>query len=192
MNYGGCRRHFKKFLRHLPGRSQLTKLPLVGQLLVRARHSEFLWSLRMREIAPSLLIGWTISLSPFFGFHTLLVVFCAILFRANVFIPIVLQLISTPMTLPFLWPPVYATGKYFVHFFNNSETLIKTTGAGHGILGTSQFLVHGIALMTVGALLLGFALAGISILLYRLFGPRGKIGEHPTPQGRLPTNDHQE
>jgi uncharacterized protein (DUF2062 family) len=161
-------RRMKWFMRHLPRRSQLAKIPIVGRLMGHARQAKFLWSFHMEEIAPAFLVGWVITLSPFFGLHTLLVVLCVFLFRANIIIPLALQLVSTPLTLPILWPVLHAVGKFCVHHLSRGPAVAASL-AYHPIVDAGQVFARGVALIALGGILVGFACTFVSIAVYAIF-----------------------
>jgi uncharacterized protein (DUF2062 family) len=147
----------KKILRHLPRKSQLERLPFVGRLIGGAHRANFLWSLQRQAVMAALLIGWVVALSPFFGIHTLLVVICALLCRANVLIALALQLVSTPLTIPFLWPMLHFIGKWAVNSLAGPQAT----------MANGNFF-HSAALLALGGLLSAYICTAISIIVYLL------------------------
>jgi uncharacterized protein (DUF2062 family) len=156
----------KKFLRRLPRRSQLARLPLVGKLISGAGRASFLWSFRRREVLAALLLGWIIALSPFFGVHTLLVVVCAFPFRANVLVALALQLVSTPLTIPFLWPILLVIGKWAV-----------AAMAGNAVAQAHGGVVHSMALLALGGILAAYICTALSAAVCLLLFPGSPPGE---------------
>ncbi|MDR0678867.1 MAG: DUF2062 domain-containing protein [Puniceicoccales bacterium] len=152
--------------RHLPSRERLERIPFVGPLLRRARDAKFLWSFDKEEVVPAFLIGWVVALSPLFGLHTVLAVLLVLLFRANLLITMVLQLISTPFTLPFLWPFLYAVGFRTVLLFSEGQVAVDL--ADHPLFGTSRLLIRALAFVALGGTLVGFAGTILSVAIFSI------------------------
>jgi uncharacterized protein (DUF2062 family) len=151
----------RSILRRLPSRARVAKIPIVGRLMARARQSNFLWSFRREEVAPAFLLGWVLTLTPFLGFHPILIVLFTFLFRANLLIGIALEFLHTPLTAPFLWPALHSIGGISVRLLGNDSAIAALEL--HHVLSP-----HGIALITLGALWAGYALALVSIAAYGL------------------------
>jgi uncharacterized protein (DUF2062 family) len=175
-------RRMRRILKFLPRRSHLLRLPFVGKLFAKRNRSRFLWSFQAREVIPAFLIGWVITLSPFFGIHTLLIVLSAFLFRANLLIALLLQVLSIPPIFPGILVLTYLTGNYAVQHLGGATALraldeahidmetLKNIFSAHGnFVELLSDVAHAIATMTLGALLLGFVCAGISILIFLTF-----------------------
>jgi uncharacterized protein (DUF2062 family) len=119
--------------------------------------------------------------------HTLLVVLAAFIFRANLIIPFLLQLISTPPIFFALIAVTYTAGNYAtcllggrnactaMHSCNiDAETLMTIFSSWKNFYTMASSITRAIAAMTLGALLLGFLCAGISILLFEIFRRKNK------------------
>ncbi|MDR3117708.1 MAG: DUF2062 domain-containing protein [Puniceicoccales bacterium] len=169
------RRRKRWLLRLIPSRARLRSFPLLRKI----GQASFLWSFRMREVAPGFLIGWVLTLSPFLGLHTPLAILCAVLFRANLPIPLLLLLVSNPLALPFLWPALHAVGSAVVHLL-----------APDAATGPRKFLsagFHAVAVNTLAALLVGYACTAISVVLYAIGsrgGKRKNLPAAPPPDQR--------
>ena len=153
-------------LRHLPRRRKLAKMPLVGGLLAEAMKAKFLWSFRMDEVRPAFLVGWLVTLSPLFGLHTFLALFGVILFRANLIIPLALQLVSTPLTIPFLWPALHWAGRWLVDVFTFKSAAIVAV-SDHYLSG--KLLARTTAITALGGIVIAFVCAIVSAAIYGLF-----------------------
>ncbi|MDR0340631.1 MAG: DUF2062 domain-containing protein [Puniceicoccales bacterium] len=154
------------FLRHLPSKERLERVPLVGPLLRRAQDAKFLWSFEKEEVVPAFLIGWVVTLSPLFGLHTVFAVLLVLLFRANLLIAMALQLVSTPLTLPFLWPFLYAVGFRTVLLFSEGQAAVNFID--HPLFGTGRFLARAFAFIALGGALVGFACTIFSVAVFSI------------------------
>ncbi|MDR2664338.1 MAG: DUF2062 domain-containing protein [Puniceicoccales bacterium] len=160
-------RRFRWLSRHVPNRERLERIPLVGGLMRRARDAKFLWSLDRDEVASAFLVGWVVALSPLFGVHTILAILCVFLFRANLIIALAVQLVSTPLTIPFLWPFLYATGRWAVRLF--SDGLMTVDLSYRPVAGAGRLFARALALITLGGTLVGFACTFISVSVFTIF-----------------------
>ena len=64
------------------------------------------------SLAAGVATGVSISLTPFIGFHLLLIVVACYLLRANMLVGFISSLIGNPWTFPFLWIAEMNTGKF--------------------------------------------------------------------------------
>jgi uncharacterized protein (DUF2062 family) len=160
-------RRVKKFLRLLPRKALLEKYPLIGRFAAPLRRNAFLWSFRTSEIFPAFLAGWVITLTPFYGIHTILAVSVAFLFRANLLIILALQFISNPFLEPFIWLVTHAAGKFVVFVLENGESIGAKAAHGGG-------MVRWLATATLGSILLGFLAALISCGVCKLLMKNGR------------------
>lgn len=161
-------RRVKKLLRLLPQKTRLERYPIIGRFAARARKSAFLWSFRSQEVFPAFLMGWIICLTPLLGCHFLLALGCAFFFRANLLILAGLQLVSNPLTIPFLWPIIYRVGKLLVEIFAGvPQDLAPVPNPSLLLGGTHVLRLAGT--MTLGAIFLGSIAAFISIFIYRIW-----------------------
>lgn len=158
-------RRVKKFLKLLPRKALLEKYPIIGRFAVPLRRNAFLWSFRTPEVFSALLSGWVITLTPFYGAHTILAVFAAFLFRANLLVMLALQLISNPFAEPFLWLATHAVGQFVVSLFGNHDVTAASALHGGGI-------ARWLATATLGSILLGFLGALISCGICKLLAMR--------------------
>ncbi|MDR2341252.1 MAG: DUF2062 domain-containing protein [Puniceicoccales bacterium] len=148
-------RRVKRFLKLLPRKALLEKYPVIGRFAEPLRRNAFLWSFRSSEVFPAFLSGWVVTLTPFYGMHTILAVVAAFLFRANLLVMLALQLISNPFVEPFIWLATHAVGQFAISVFGNTSVAAANTMCGSGIM-------RWLATATLGSILLGFFLAIIS------------------------------
>jgi uncharacterized protein (DUF2062 family) len=122
---------------------------------------------------PAFWAGWVVSLMPIMGIQIPVSIFCAFLFRANVLVLIALQLITNPVTVPFIWPVVYAVGKWAVELFaNGSDPAFGESS--HAILQASRWFARTTATTFLGGIICGYFCALISSIIYGWFWIRHK------------------
>jgi uncharacterized protein (DUF2062 family) len=156
----------RKILRFLPRRSQLARYPLLGKWVERTRRNTFLWSFHPREVIPAFWAGWVVSLMPIMGIQIPVAIFCAFLFRANVLILMALQLITNPLTVPFIWPIVYAVGKGTIAWLGNGP-VPPDGGSPHAILQAGRWFARATATTMLGGIIAGYFCALVSSIIYR-------------------------
>jgi uncharacterized protein (DUF2062 family) len=157
----------KRFLKFLPSKAHLEKYPIIGRYAASLRTKAFLWSFRRSEVFSAFLVGWVITLTPFYGTHTILSLLAAFLFRANLLVILALQLVSNPLAEPFIWIITHKIGKFVIHQLANGDALVASAINGPG--GALAGLPRWIATATLGSILLGFACAVISCCAYEIF-----------------------
>lgn len=79
------------------------------------------------SLAAGVATGVAISLTPFIGFHLLLIVATCYLLRANMLVGFISSLVGNPWTFPFLWIAEINTGKYVLGLMG-FETLASLRG----------------------------------------------------------------
>lgn len=79
------------------------------------------------SLAAGIATGVSISLTPFIGFHFLLIIAVCYLLRANILVGFISSLVGNPWTFPFMWIAAMNTGKY-VFSLLGFETLASVDG----------------------------------------------------------------
>jgi len=108
-----------------------------------------------RNKAFSIALGVFIGFSPFWGFHTLLVISLSILFKLNKVLAFVASNVSLPPFIPFIIAAALFLGAPFVHGDSNilsqdlNFDLVKNNllqyVIGSAILATAMSIISGIA-----------------------------------------------
>ena len=97
--------------------------------LKRASLFYFLKLVRVKDSQDKLAIGFAcgsmVSFSPFIGFHFLLAVIFAYIFRGNIVASLIGTFVGNPFTFPFIWIFIYKIGNIF--FKNDQNSSIELT-----------------------------------------------------------------
>ena len=92
--------------------------------LKRASLFYFLKLVRVKDSQDKLAIGFAcgsmVSFSPFIGFHFLLAVIFAYIFRGNIVASLIGTFVGNPFTFPFIWIFIYKVGNLFFKNEQNS------------------------------------------------------------------------
>ena len=92
--------------------------------LKRASIFYFLKLIRVKDSQDKLAVGFAcgsmVSFSPFIGFHFLLAIIFAYLFRGNIVASLIGTFVGNPFTFPFIWIFIYKIGNIF---FKNDQNL---------------------------------------------------------------------
>ena len=84
----------------------------------------FLKLIRVKDSQDKLAVGFAcgsmVSFTPFIGFHFLLAVIFAYIFRGNIVASLIGTFVGNPFTFPFIWILIYKVGNLF---FKNDQTL---------------------------------------------------------------------
>ena len=164
-------RRLKRLLRPLPRRATLHKYPILNMFTVAARKRAYLWSFRSSEAVPALYAGCILTFMPLYGMQIPLAFFAAIIFRANLPILAGLQLISNPLTLPFIYWLAYQTGVFFLSIFGSSSQALEITTS----IEQSNLLIKSIrnvSAMVGGGMIIGYFSGFISSIVYRIMAKR--------------------
>ena len=90
----------------------------------RASLFYFLKLIRVKDSKNKLAIGFAcgsmVSFTPFIGFHFLLAVIFAYIFRGNIVASLIGTFVGNPFTFPFIWIFIYKVGNIF---FKNDQNL---------------------------------------------------------------------
>ena len=164
-------RRTKKLLRFLPRRATVHRYPFLKRFADAARKRFYLWSFRTKEAVPALYAGSILTFLPVYGIQIPLALLLAFTLKANLPILAGLQMVSNPLTVPFIYWMAYLIGDFLLHIFGNPEQaqeIVQTVGSG-------KLLKTGI--YTVTATMLGGAIMGYFIgftlsLVYRVIAAR--------------------
>lgn len=137
---------FRKWLRYLPRRSNVSRYPLIRYFAEEARRRPYLWAFRTAEVRRAIYIGTVISFLPIYGLQALLAFWAAMVFRANLGVSLAVQ---------FLTPPFYYLG-YLVGAF-----LLRKIPGGGSVPGFTAIA------LTLGGFLVGIAFAALLDVLVR-------------------------
>lgn len=164
-------RRLKRILRPLPRRATLHKYPILNIFTVAARKRAYLWSFRSSEVVPALYAGCILTFMPLYGMQIPLAFCAAIIFRANLPILAGLQLISNPLTLPFIYWMAYQTGDFFLSIFGGSDPALEVSSS----IEQSNLLLKSIRNMSAmvgGGMIIGYFTGFISSIVYRIMAKR--------------------
>lgn len=137
---------FRKWLRYLPRRSNVSRYPLIRYFAEEARRRPYLWAFRTPEVRRAIYFGTVISFLPIYGLQALLAFWAAMVFRANLGVALAVQ---------FLTPPFYYLG-YLVGAF-----LLRKIPGGGSVPGFTAIA------LTLGGLLVGIVFAALLDVLVR-------------------------
>jgi len=105
---------FRKWLRYLPRRSNISRYPIIRYFAAAAKKRPYLWAFGGPGVRRALYIGTVLSLLPFYGLQSLIAFWAAVLFRANLGITLVLQLITNPLTAGPIYYLTYRVGIWLI------------------------------------------------------------------------------
>ncbi|MDR2812299.1 MAG: DUF2062 domain-containing protein [Puniceicoccales bacterium] len=169
----------KKFLKYAPRRDNIHRYPILKYFAAAAKKRTYLWSFRVTEVVPALYAGWILTLVPVMSIQIAIACVLSFLFRANIMILVVLQFVSTPFTVPFLWYVAYKVGAFFVSKLGTEEVqAIKQSYEQVGFEKMGDFFTHGEQCMrwffttTLGGIILGVIIGHCSALIYKYFAHR--------------------
>lgn len=125
----------------MPRRGNLERYPVLKWFAAAARKRPYLWSFKTSSCTPAFICGSIIAFLPLMGIQIPLAFLGALALRANFPIFIVLQGISNPLTVTFLYPAYYLLGKRVMMFLGLGQDLnpifrnINATFIGGAIIG---------------------------------------------------------
>ncbi len=166
-------RRLKKLLRFLPRKATLHRYPFLKYFAKSIRKRAYLWSFRVKDVAPAFYAGWILTLLPVIGFHTIGAFLLSFVLRTNIMILVGLQAISNPFTLAPLWAFEYYVGRFILkvihceHFFQHGfqDAGVSLTHKGKAALDI--FLT-----ISVGGIVCGVLFAFLSMLIYKMAAKR--------------------
>lgn len=106
--------------------------------------------------ALSIALGVFIGLSPIFGFHTITVLFLAVLFRLNKAIAFIFSNVSFPPFIPFIIYGSLKIGGFFIH--SKTQILLNTSITWDDVKNNLlQYLVGSFILASLSAVIFGLS-----------------------------------
>ena len=92
-------RRVKKWLRPLPRSTNIHSYRILKFFAVAARKRTNIWSFRVENAVPAIYAGSILTLMPLYGIQIPSAFLLALLLRANLPIPLGLQVVSNPLTI---------------------------------------------------------------------------------------------
>jgi uncharacterized protein (TIGR03546 family) len=137
------------------------KKPTLGERVKQAYTRFLKMRGEPREIALGLALGVMVGMSPFMGFHTLIAVFLALLFKWNKITAALGVQITNVFTAPFIYPVVYMVGSHIlgVSSLPNPKAHLSLEAVMELIKRSPLIMLD----LTVGGIVLGIPL---SLLTY--------------------------
>ena len=134
--------------------------PTVGERLKHTYRRFLKMRGEPREIALGLALGIMVGMSPFMGFHTLIAVFLAALFKTNKITAALGVQITNVFTAPLIYPFIYMVGHAVlgVSSLPNPEAYLSVEAVKQLIQRSPLILVD----LTVGGIILGIPLSIIT------------------------------
>ena len=126
-----------------------------------------------RKKAFSIALGVFIGLSPFWGFHTLIVIFLAILFKLNKAIAFTFSNVSLPPFIPFVLYASIKMGQYVLGI-EHSYTMEELTENLEVMKHLKIYIVGSFSLAISAAIILGF----LGYLIFSIFNRKQLALEH--------------
>ena len=164
----------KRLLKLVPRRDNIHRYPILKHFANAARSRTYLWSFRVAEAIPALYAGWVLTLMPVMSVQIIIACILAFLFRANIMILVLLQFVSTPFTVPFLWYIAYQVGAFVISWFGTDRVkAIQQSYEMTGFQSFSDIFAHGEQCIrcffttTLGGIILGIILGHLSAEIYR-------------------------
>lgn len=119
-------RRLKRFLRHLPRRTNMHRYPFLKYFAAGARKRTYLWSIRPPEIIRAIYAGSVITILPIQGIQVPVACISSLLLKANLPLNVALQLPSNALTLPFIYAADYYLGNRILRLFLEPVEAIET------------------------------------------------------------------
>ena len=104
-------RRVKKWLRPLPKSTNIHSYRILRFFAVAARKRTNIWSFRVENAVPAIYAGSILTLMPLYGIQIPSAFLLALLLRANLPIPLGLQVVSNPLTILPIWFAAYQIGQ---------------------------------------------------------------------------------
>ena len=155
-------RRTKRLLRFFPRRANLDSYPVIRLFAATARKTPFLWSFKDGEVVRALYAGCIIAFMPFFGVQFILAFFAAFVVRGNLPILLSLQLISSPLTIPFIYTAAFFIGDFFISVFG-TESALQAVDASFIDISKDSFPA-----LSLGGAIIGYFFGFISSVIYRI------------------------
>lgn len=172
----------KRFLKLVPRRDNIHRYPILKHFANVARARTYLWSFRVTEVVPALYAGWILTLIPVMSVQISIACILAFLCRANIMILVLLQFVSTPFTVPFLWYIAYKVGEFFVTWFGTDRIRVIQQSYENisfdnigAILTQGDRCVRCFFTTTLGGIILGVIIGHISGWIYKWLANRYRM-----------------
>lgn len=104
-------RRVKKWLRPLPRSTNIHSYRILRFFAVAARKRTNIWSFRVENAVPAIYAGSILTLMPLYGIQIPSAFLLALIPRANLPIPLGLQVVSNPLTILPIWFAAYQIGQ---------------------------------------------------------------------------------
>ena len=104
-------RRVKKWLRPLPRSTNIHSYRILRFFAVAARKRTNIWSFRVENAVPAIYAGSILTIMPLYGTRIPSAVLLALIPRANLPIPLGLQVVSNPLTILPIWFAAYQIGQ---------------------------------------------------------------------------------
>lgn len=173
-------RRVKRWLRHLPRRSNVHRYPVLNLFADAARKRIYLWSFRTENAVPAIYAGCILTLLPIYGIQLPLSFLLALLLRANLPILTGLQIVSNPITVLPIWYAAYQIGRHFLSVIGlealplrREEVRIMLDNFTAGLWGENvdrMMTVFGVT--SLGAIIMGIFFGVIASMIYRIMANR--------------------
>lgn len=173
-------RRVKRWLRHLPRRSNVHRYPVLNLFADAARKRIYLWSFRTENAVPAIYAGCILTLLPIYGIQLPLSFLLALLLRANLPILTGLQIVSNPITVLPIWYAAYQIGRHFLSVIGlealplrREEVRIMLDNFTAGLWGENvdrMMTVFGVT--SLGAIIMGIFFGLIASMIYRIMANR--------------------
>ncbi len=177
----------KKWLKHLPRRSNMHRYPVLRWFGHFAKKRTYLWSFRSREMMPAIFLGLLVALMPLVGVQMLVVTLLALfLVRANLPVLVGLQWISNPLTMGPIYYADYKIGMAMLELVGLAPELNPILRPhydwAHFKWRDLTGLVDTFPPMMLGGLALGSFVALIVVATYKFLAMRTKARYASTQQ----------
>lgn len=144
----------KKLKKILPTHEKIKKQKIL-KIFGKVINKREIWSLARKKILAGVFIGVFVSCLPM-PLQTVLAVFLAIIFNANLPISFALVFISNPITMPFIFYIEYEIGNFLLGSPNNIEFNFESMYDNFDKIAVSMYF---------GSIVLGIISAILSVLL---------------------------
>ncbi len=173
-------RRVKRWMRHLPRRSNIHRYPILGRFAEGARKRIYLWSFRVEDAVPALHAGFILALMPLYGIQIPIAFCLALLLRANLPILVGLQMLSNPITILPFWYAAYQVGSSVLSIVSvetpplhrsDINAILQNFTNGQWSSNIEPLLVT-FSIMCLGGIVMGIFFGLISSFAYRFAARR--------------------
>ena len=173
-------RRVKRWLRHLPRRTNIHRYPVLRWFSRVARRRSYLWSFRVEQAVPALYLGCVLTLLPLFGIQIILACLLALLFKANLPLLAGIQMISNPFTVLPIWFILYQKGRGLLSVlgveapalgWTEIRTMLENVYSGNWGANVPQVATV-LGIITISAIIVGVFLGFVTSSIYRYIAYR--------------------